>query len=191
MGKRKSDANAGLENVEIREHDDAELREELANMDARHPIFKALEVAGIRTFLCLPPLFFEDTLVSGAVVAATRRPKKMNLSDILLHQVIGLPLQAPEPSKATKLGREQAAKEYCETIQDASKSGIQLEGLKNPVHGQLKPNYFTDNVSIHSNADLLVRAVACCWSKWRSIDLDESKFPVAVKTAVDSNIAFA
>ena len=58
----------------------------------------------------------------------------MNLSDTLLHQVTGLPLQAPNPPKETKLGREQAAKEYCETVQDASKSGIRLEGLKNLVH---------------------------------------------------------
>eukprot|EP01018_Ginkgo_biloba_P035972 Gb_19127 [translate_table: standard] len=58
----------------------------------------------------------------------------MNLSNTLVDQVTGLPVQAPDPPKETKLGREQAAKEYCETTQDTSKSGIRLEGLKNPVY---------------------------------------------------------
>eukprot|EP01018_Ginkgo_biloba_P012051 Gb_36573 [translate_table: standard] len=111
-------------NVEIREHDDAELREELIEMDARHPMYKALEAIGLRTFLNLPPLFFKESILSDAIVVAAWRPEKMGLSDVLLHQVIGLPLQALDPIKETKLGREQATMEYCETNKVSSKSGI-------------------------------------------------------------------
>eukprot|EP01018_Ginkgo_biloba_P040033 Gb_03604 [translate_table: standard] len=61
----------------------------------------------------------------------------MNLLDTLVHQVIGLPLQAPDPPKEMKLGREKATREYCETTQDASKYSIQLEGLKDPIYRQV------------------------------------------------------
>eukprot|EP01018_Ginkgo_biloba_P038808 Gb_37374 [translate_table: standard] len=155
-------------------------------MDERHPVYKALEVARIRTFLCLPPLFFEESLVSSIVVAATSHPEKMNLSDTLLHQVTGLPLQAPDPPKETKLGREKVAREYCETTQDASKSGLRLEGFKNLVYRQVAQLMALKLFGLQLRIQKMLIAAAhttrngndsenaCVVIKWLEIDSSES-----------------
>eukprot|EP01018_Ginkgo_biloba_P037470 Gb_06256 [translate_table: standard] len=99
-------------------------------MNNSNSIYTTLENESLRMFLTLLQLFYEECILSEAIVATTQHLEKLYLSDEMIHKVTGLPMSAPDLPKGAKLKREQAAQEYCKKIEDFSKSVIRIKGLK-------------------------------------------------------------
>eukprot|EP01018_Ginkgo_biloba_P032717 Gb_02164 [translate_table: standard] len=94
MSKHESeDTPAKPTNIELREHDDLELQQQLKEMPEQHPCNIALQNAELRDFFLMPNLFFNTSVVVDVVKLVTLQVFKVSIQ--MVYEVTGLPYGGP------------------------------------------------------------------------------------------------
>eukprot|EP01018_Ginkgo_biloba_P028378 Gb_29762 [translate_table: standard] len=130
MSKRLATSVEGPNYIELREHDEESLRSYLRRKPDTHRCNDMLRRAELKEFLLMPSLAYDVSLVAEAVRLVALHPRELKIFDQAIHEVTGLPYDAPEVSDRPKQSHKVIAEQYCKQSTNFTSSGICVEGLR-------------------------------------------------------------
>eukprot|EP01018_Ginkgo_biloba_P024397 Gb_27572 [translate_table: standard] len=137
MSKQPTEVLGRLNYIELREHDEETLRAYLRRKPNSHHCNDMLERAGLKEFFLMPNLAYDVSLVAEAVCLIALHPGALKISYQSIHEITGLPIDAPEVPNGPKQQRKVIAKQYCKQSTDFTSSGIRVEGLQDKIIRQI------------------------------------------------------
>eukprot|EP01018_Ginkgo_biloba_P031909 Gb_25358 [translate_table: standard] len=130
MSKRPAEVPGGQNYIELKEQDEETLRVYLRRKSDTHHCNDVLRRAGLKEFFLMPNLAYDVSLVAEVVRLIAPHPSALEITDQAIHEVIGLPFDAPEVLDGPKQQHKVIVEQYCKQSIDFTSSGIRVEGLR-------------------------------------------------------------